>query len=60
MLEIRADQRVLWEGEVDGHADPVNIDVNLGSARRLQIRVDYGRNLDFGDRLHLVEARVTK
>jgi hypothetical protein len=60
VLEIRADQRLLWEGEIDGHADPVPIDVELGSARRLQIRVDYGRNLDYGDRLHLVEARVTK
>jgi hypothetical protein len=60
VLEIRADDRVLWEGEIDGHADPVPIDVELGSARRLQIRVDYGRNLDFGDRLHLVDARLTK
>jgi hypothetical protein len=60
VLEIRADDRVLWEGEIDGRRDPVQIEVELKSARRLQIRVDYGRNLDFGDRLHLVDARVTK
>jgi hypothetical protein len=60
LLEIRADERILWEGEIDGRRDPVAIDVDLGTARRLQIRVDYGRNLDFGDRLHLVDARVTK
>jgi hypothetical protein len=60
LLEIRADERILWEGEIDGRRDPVAIDVELGTARRLQIRVDYGRNLDFGDRLHLVDARVTK
>jgi hypothetical protein len=60
LLEIRADDRVLWEGEIDGRRDPVQIEVELKSAHRLQIRVDYGRNLDFGDRLHLVEARVTK
>ena len=60
LLEIRADDRVLWEGEIDGRRDPVQIEVELKSAHRLQIRVDYGRNLDFGDRLHLIEARVTK
>lgn len=60
VLEIRADDRVLWEGEIDGRRDPVSIEVELKSARRLQIRVDYGRNLDFGDRLHLIDARVIK
>jgi hypothetical protein len=60
VLEIRADDRVVWEGEIDGKQPPINIDVELKSARRLQILVDYGRNLDYGDRLHLVEARVTK
>jgi hypothetical protein len=60
VLEIRADDRVVWQGEIDGKQPPVNIDLELKSARRLQILVDYGRNLDYGDRLHLVEARVTK
>ncbi len=60
VLQIRADNRVLWEDEVDGKGSPAEIDVDLGAARRLQIAVDYGRNLDYGDRLHLVEARVTK
>jgi hypothetical protein len=60
VLEIRADDRVLWEGEIDGKRLPVELDLDLGTARRLQFHVDYGRNLDYGDRLHLVEARVTK
>jgi hypothetical protein len=60
VLEIRADDRVLWEGEIDGKRDPVQIDLDLTAARRLQLRVDYGQNLDYGDRLHLVDARVTK
>jgi hypothetical protein len=60
VLEIRADDRILWEAEIDGKRAPVDIDVELGAARRLHFRVDYGRNLDYGDRLHLVEARVTK
>jgi len=59
-LEIRGDDQVLWEGTIDGSEPPVEIDVELGSARRLQLVVDYGENLDYGDRLHLVEARFTK
>ena len=59
-LEIRGDDRVLWEGAIDGREPPVEIDVELGTARRLQLIVDYGENLDYGDRLHLVEARFTK
>jgi len=59
-LQIRADDRVLWEGAVDGQQAPVEIDVELAAARRLHFKVDYGENLDYGDRLHLVEARVTK
>jgi hypothetical protein len=60
VLEIRADDRVVWEGEIDGKRPPVDINLDVGAARRLQLRVDYGRNLDYGDRLHLVEARITK
>lgn len=59
-LTIRGDGQVLWEGTIDGHEPPVEIDVELGAARRLQLVVDYGENLDYGDRLHLVEARFTK
>jgi hypothetical protein len=60
LLLIRGDERVLWEGPIDGAQPPVEIDVELGAARRLHLVVDYGEHLDFGDRLHLVEARVTK
>jgi hypothetical protein len=59
-LEIRGDGRLLWQGAVDGKGDPIELDLDLKGARRLQIVVDYGENLDYGDRLHLVEARVTK
>jgi len=60
LLEISADGRQVWQGEVDGKTAPVNIDVDIQGARQLKILVDYGANLDTGDRLHLVEARVTK
>jgi len=60
LLEISADGRLVWQGEVDGNQAPVEIDVDLQGARQLKILVDYGSNLDIGDQLHLVEARVTK
>jgi hypothetical protein len=60
VLTVRGDDRVLWEGPIDGKGSPVEIDVELQSAHRLQLVVDYGENLDYGDRLHLVEARLTK
>lgn len=59
-LEISADNSVLWQGEIDGGDPPVEINVPLPQARRLRLVVDYGGNLDYGDRLHLVEARLTK
>ncbi len=59
-LEIRGGDRVLWEGVVEGGQKPVEINVELGAARRLHLTVGYGTNLDYGDRLHLIEARLTK
>ena len=59
-LEISADGRLLWQGEIDGSEAPVEIDLPLSGVRRLRIVVDYGSNLDYGDRLHLVDARLTK
>jgi len=46
-LEIFAGRRSIWQGL-------------LGNARDLRIVVDYGKNLDFGDRLHLAEARLSQ
>jgi len=60
MLEIFADRRSIWQGEIDGSSAPRAIDVTLGDARELRIVVDYGKNLDFGDRLHLAEARLSR
>ena len=60
VLEIYADDRPVWQREIGGDDPPVEIDVQVAGARRLRIVVDYGSNLDFGDRLHLVEARFSK
>ncbi|MCH8839819.1 MAG: NPCBM/NEW2 domain-containing protein [Planctomycetes bacterium] len=59
-LEISADGNLLWQGEIEGGSAPVEINVPLPKARRLRLFVDYGTNLDYGDRLHLVDARLTK
>ena len=59
-LEIFADKAKLWAGEIDGHQPPEEISLKLSQARRLRIVVDYGKNLDYGDRLHLAEARLIK
>ena len=59
-LDISAGKSKLWEGEIDGKAAPQEIDVELPLAKRLRIVVDYGQNLDYGDRLHLIEARMTR
>jgi hypothetical protein len=52
------------EGEFDetvaGDQPPREIDIDVTGKQRLRIFVDYGENLDLGDRLHLVEARLIK
>ena len=60
ILTLFADEQVIWQGEIAGGAAPVEIEVELGAAKELRIFVDYGANLDFGDRVHLAEARVSK
>jgi hypothetical protein len=59
-LRITADDRVLWQGEVAGNMAPIDVNIQLDGAERLTILVDYGLNLDFGDRLNLVDARFSK
>ncbi len=59
-LEIFADKKLVWHGQIEGGAAPTEIHVELGNARELRLVVDYGANLDFGDRLHLAEARLSR
>lgn len=59
-LTFYADKRIVWEGEIAGDSSPVEINVELGAAKKFRVFVDYGANLDYGDRLHLVEARLSK
>jgi len=59
-LEIFAGRDSVWQGEIAGGSTPVPINIPLENARELRLLVDYGTNLDFGDRLHLIEARVSQ
>jgi len=59
-LKFSSGDQILWQGEIEGTAPPVEIEFELNGTRQLRLLIDYGSNLDFGDRLHLVEARVTK
>ena len=60
LLRIEADGETLFEQTISGKEPPVEIDANVAGKQRLRIFVDYGGNLDLGDRLHLVEARLVK
>ena len=59
-LTVYGDDAKLWSGEIAGVAPPQDVVVELAGSRRLRLVVDYGKNLDYGDQLHLLEARFTK
>ena len=59
-LFFYCDNSQRWQGVIDGEQPPVEIGLDIEGVRELTIVVDYGENLDWGDQLHLVEARVTK
>jgi hypothetical protein len=57
-LVVRGDDRVLFEGEVNGTDPPRPLDLDVTGVRRLSILVDFARDLNVGDQLLLCEARV--
>jgi hypothetical protein len=60
VLTIELDGESVFEETIAGDQPPHEIDLDVTGKQRLQIFVDYGENLDLGDRLHLVEARLIK
>jgi hypothetical protein len=60
VLRIELDGTVAFDETIDGHQQPVDIDLEVTGRQQLKITVDYGENLDLGDYLHLVEARWSK
>lgn len=59
-LAIEVDGEEVFKQTIDGTAEPVAIDLDIAGKQRLKLIVDYGENLDLGDRLHLVDARLVK
>ena len=60
LLRIEADGQTIFDQPIDGSSSPVQIEADIAEKQRLKIFVDFGENLDLGDRLHLVEARLVK
>ncbi len=59
-LEVHADGKILWQGDIAGSEPARELELEIGGVKRLEIVADYGRELDIGDRLDLCEARVIK
>lgn len=57
---IRADNDVLFEGDVDGKDDPIPLDFDVSGKRDLEILVDYGAGTAIYDHLALGDARLVK
>lgn len=57
---IRADNDVLYEGDVDGKDAPVPLDFEVSGKRDLEILVDYGAGTAIYDHLALAGARLVK
>ena len=60
-LVISLDGKPLGEHTITGKdAEATNLQYDIRDGRKLSILVDFGDGLDVADRLHLVNARVTK
>jgi len=60
-LRISGNRGVLFEGDVHGGSEPLELDLEVLGVRRLTILVDFGQDdTDLGDHLNLCNARFTK
>jgi hypothetical protein len=57
---IKADDKVLFSGTFSGKDEPRQLDLDVTNARRLEILVDYGKDLDISDHMNLIDARILK
>jgi len=60
VLKISGDDKVLFDSEIDGSKPARDLNLDVKGIRLLTIFVDFGKNLDIGDRLILAEARLLK
>lgn len=59
-LEIRGDDRVLWEGDVAADRPPQLLNLATDDVRVLSILVDYGDGQETADHLDLCDAKVIR
>lgn len=59
-LKLFSDDREIFSAKIANSDEPIEIDVDVSSARRLKLLVDYGENIHIGDRIHLGDARLIK
>ncbi len=59
-LQVIGDQKILYEKEFHNQTAPEDIALNISGVSRLKIVVDANDGEDFGDVLHLVQARLLK
>jgi hypothetical protein len=59
-LIIRADGKELLAKDVVTGDPPLPVDLPVDGVTELELIVDYGRDLDFGDRVHFGDAKVLK
>ena len=59
-LEIRGDNKMLWEGRITGTEAARPLDLDIAGVKRIEILVDFGADLDIADVVDLCEARVTQ
>ena len=61
-IEIQVDQKLAMSAVLDNLqlAEPFPVDVDLSNAKRLVIRVNYHDGRSVGDRIHFVDARLSR
>ena len=59
-LKLFSDDSEIYSSNITSGDEPVEINVDVSSARRLKVLVDYGKNIHIGDRIHLGDARFIK
>ncbi len=60
VVELRVDERVLWEGRLQGGERPRLIDVEISGAQRLELRIAFGERYDIGDHVALASAWLAR
>jgi hypothetical protein len=57
---VRGDGREIWRQRVRGDGPPVSVQVAVAGVSRLELAVEFGENLDLGDRAIWGDARLIR